>query len=133
MLTRKFTLALNEKVGPDVLKKAAVLSAARLIGSAREGEIQEMRFLTFEDAAGSKHEGISALSLVVMKGKSGEIRKFRELVATAGISSSAVTRSDMLKVDGVNSASIPIEQELVAVMAFGDIPVLNAAAKKLSL
>ena len=133
MLRHKFTLALNEKLDPNVLKRATVIAASRLIRVAGNNDLQNMQFLTFEDADGAKHEGISALSLVVMKGKSGELRKFREAAADGATRSSVIMREDLLKVSGVEASAIPPEQEWVAVLAFGEIPALNAAAKKLSV
>jgi hypothetical protein len=94
-----------------------------------------MQFLTFEDADGKKHEGISALSLIVMKGKSGELRKFRDAARTAGVLLAEVSREtfETHPEFGVSADAIPSEQQLIAIAAFGEIPALNAATGRLSL
>ena len=135
MLRHKFTLALNEKVSADILPKAAAIACASLVASAKPGHIEDMKFLEFVDADGVVHDHISALSLIVMKGKSGELRKFRDAALMERVLVAEVTRETIMASPeiGIDASQIPTEQEYLAVAAFGEIPSLNKTTGRLSL
>lgn len=118
-----------------MLKGATIAVCGSLIASAEDTQIEQMQFLDFQDADGEKHESISALSLIVMKGKSGELRKFRDAARGSGILTAEVSRKTLEAHPelGIDVAGIPVEQELVAVAAFGETQALNSTTGRLSL
>jgi Protein of unknown function (DUF2000) len=118
VITHKFTLALRKNGDEQLLLEAAAKVALALGTRGSDRDVQDMRLLEFEDAGGWKHTHISALSLIVMKAKAGELERLRATASEAGLP--------------VAFAQDPAG-ELAAVMAFGEKAVINPMTARLSL
>ncbi|CAH0353133.1 DUF2000 family protein [Aquabacterium sp. CECT 9606] len=116
--THKFTLALRKNSDEQLLLEAAANAALALGGSAKAEDVVHMHLLEFEDASGWCHANISALSLIVMKAKVGELNRLQD---------SAVESSLLMRVHK-DSAGDPL-----AVIVFGEKVLVNPMTSKLSL
>jgi hypothetical protein len=135
MLKHKFTLALNQRIAEETLAKVCALACASLVANADDSQVRDMRFLNFVDKDGASHDGVSALSLIVMRGKSGELKKFRDAARGAKLLVAEVSREAISKHPelGIDVAGIPSEQEVLAVAVFGEITEINKTTGKMSL
>jgi len=75
--THKFIIALNKTLEPGVAMNAAAHMALALMQSSTAEQKEQMQFLNFIDANGGVHKNISGLSLIIMRGSNGDLRKFR--------------------------------------------------------
>lgn len=131
--THKFTLALNKSIGEDLLYEVAAKAALSLSSAGSAEDIDKMRFLSFSDADGHEHTHVSALSLIVMRGKAGELRKFRESAKDAGLPFVDITRSMLIGDSMDKRVSADREPEYLGVMVFGDKDRVNSTTGKMSL
>ena len=133
--TSKFTLALNKKIEDTNSLFAQLVRAALSVATTATSEQREaMKFLNFVDGDGVDHRDISALSLIVMRGTSSELKKFGDGARERRLGYANVTQA---MVHGNANASAtgakPPEPEYIAVIAFGGKPEIEAATGRLSL
>lgn len=133
----KFVVALNEKCDIGVVLNAASHACLGLMARASTEDRAKMSFISFVDANGNEHASISGLSLIVLKGKSGELRKLR----------SQAIEQDLLCVDFLNTmtgdtykeqlekTAKTLEEELTyyGVAVFGEKTKVDPLTKRLSL
>ena len=133
--THKITLALNKRISDETgLLKCAIIAALSLGTSASEKQRSSMKFMNYVDANDQDHSYVSALSLVVMRGKSGELKKFYNNATEKGIVCANITHS-MISEEMCRSFAIdPIsDTQYVAVIAFGEIIDISQTTGRLSL
>lgn len=75
-LLYKFVVILNKELESGVAINAAAHMALGLVAKAKENQRKEMFFLDFKDVDGVSHYPISGLSLIVLRGKNNELKKF---------------------------------------------------------
>lgn len=75
--TYKFVAVVNKNLEIGKAMNAIAHSCAGLVGIAPNELKEKMSFIDFEDKDGSIHKSISGLSLIVLRGKNGEIKKLR--------------------------------------------------------
>lgn len=75
--THKFVAVVNKNLEIGKAMNAIAHSCAGLVGIAPNELKEKMSFIDFEDKDGSIHKSISGLSLIVLRGKNGEIKKLR--------------------------------------------------------
>lgn len=83
--THKFIVALNKTLDPGVAMNAAAHMSLAMANLASAEERAAMRFIDYLDGDGDSHRSISALSLIVMRGKAGELKKLRANARTMGL------------------------------------------------
>lgn len=71
----KFIIALNKSLEPGVALNAAAHMSLGLCNKATETQRKQMQFISFVDGSGNEHQSISALSLIVLRATSAELRK----------------------------------------------------------
>ena len=110
------------------------MAIANVIG---EKGRDELRFLDFVDADGKAHRSISGRSLIVLRGKSSEIRKLRQQAQEAGIitvdftsSMTGGTYEDQLK---RTAAARGDDLEYFGVALFGTSDKISPLTKRHSL
>lgn len=81
----KFVVILNKNLQAGVALNAASHMVAGLVARASPEQVKQMQFITYTDKDNNEHPSISALSLIVLRGTSNEIRKTREEAITRGI------------------------------------------------
>lgn len=75
----KFVTVINKDIeNPGVSMNVVAHLSAGLVGSAPAELKDKMTFIDFTDKDGTVHPSISALSLIVLRGKNGEIAKLKE-------------------------------------------------------
>ena len=99
--------------------------------------IDEMRFLNFADKDGGDHPFISALSLIVLRATSNEIRKLRNELNSAGIHSVDFTNqmTGETYVEQLERSRNTAESDLeyYGICAFGLKRDIDPLTRKLSL
>ncbi len=137
ILTHKFVIALNKKLEPGVVINAAAHVALGLVSSATEELRSNMKFIDFVDADGIVHPRISALSLIIMRGKNGELRKLRNAALETGLHciDFLETMTGNTYVEQLEKTKATKTDDLVfyGVGVFGEIEKVNPLTKKLSL
>ncbi len=77
--TYKFVAVINKDIElPGVAMNVVAHLSAGLVGSAPAELKDKMTFIDFTDKDASTHPSISALSLIVLRGKNGEIARLKE-------------------------------------------------------
>ncbi len=75
----KFVVVVNKEIEqPGVALNVVAHLSAGLVGSASNDLKEKMTFIDFTDKEGKIHPSISALSLIVLRGKNSEIAKLKE-------------------------------------------------------
>ncbi len=133
----KFVVALNEKCDVGVILNAASHACLGLIAQASEEDRKKMSFISFTDANGNVHPSISGLSLIVLKGKNGELRKLRSQVLEQNflcVDFIHTMTGDTYKEQLEKTAATPEEELLYyGVAVFGEKLKLDPLTKRLSL
>ena len=75
--THKFVAIVNKNLDAGVALNALAHATAGLVASANDELREQMSFINFPDKDGNDHQSISALSLIVLRGTSNEIKKAR--------------------------------------------------------
>ena len=75
--THKFVVVVNKNLEIGKAMNAIAHSCAGLVGAAPKELKEKMSFIDFTDKDDSIHKSISGLSLIVLRGKNGEIKKLR--------------------------------------------------------
>ncbi|MHC2394993.1 hypothetical protein ACVMFA_007210 [Bradyrhizobium liaoningense] len=132
--THKFTLALNKRVEDTTVLFMEVIRAALSVGTnATAEERNAMQFLNFLDADGNDHRDISALSLIIMRGTSGELKKFGDSARERRLRYVSITKNMSANSATPAAGNKPAEPEYVAVLAFGGKSDVESATGRLSL
>ena len=138
--SHKIVVVLNKRLEQGVALNAAAHMALGLSAlAANEGPrlMESLKFLRFVDRDGEAHPSISALSLVVLKGTSSEIRKFRAQLREKQILS--VDFTDTMTggtyVEQLERMSNTTEDELqyYGICAFGTKTELEPLSRRFSL
>lgn len=134
--THKFAIGLNKTLEPGVAMNAAAHIALAMVAKATEEQRKQMQFIDYIDADGIIHPS-SALSLIILRGSGGDLRKFRQGALESGllcIDFLQTMTGDTYKEQLERTRQIKTE-ELVyyGVGIFGEIEKVNVLTKKLSL
>lgn len=81
----KFVAIVNKRIESGVALNAVAHCVAGLVDSASDELREKMSFIDFIDKDKTSHKNISALSLIVLRGTSGEIKKARNSFIDAKI------------------------------------------------
>lgn len=133
MSQHKIVLALNKRneANKQLLALAAVEVAFRL-GLKADAHAQTcINFLDYRDANGNAHSPISALSLVVMRGKSGELNKLAQGASEHAIMGEAVGALDLIPQEPAKVADA--DEGLLAVAVLGGAEALAPLTRRLSV
>lgn len=76
--THKFVAVVNKDMEIGKALNAIAHCCAGLVASASDDIKEKMSFIDFIDKDNSLHRSISGLSLIVLRGKNGEIKKLRK-------------------------------------------------------
>ena len=102
---------------------------------ARKGE--KMSFINFPDKSGNDHKSISALSLIVLRGTSNEIKKARNKYVEGNIhfvDFLETMTGDTYKEQLIKTANTEYEDlNFYGIIAFGEKEILDPITKRLSL
>jgi len=136
----KIVAIINKRLQPGVALNTIAHMALGLTARAakeRPDVLEDLRFLNFRDKDGGDHCFISALSLVVLRGTSNEIRKLRNQFLAAGLLSTNFTNqmTGGTYVEQLERSQNTPEAELeyYGVCAFGTIQELDLLTRKFSL
>ena len=139
-ITHKVVAIINKNLEPSIALNAIGHMALGLTARAakeRPEALEEMRFLNYQDKDGGNHAFISALSLIVLRGTSNEIRKLRNEFQAAGILSTDFTNqmTGETYVEQLERSQNTHEAELqyYGICAFGSKDELDILTRKLSL
>ncbi|MDR0931192.1 MAG: DUF2000 domain-containing protein [Clostridiales bacterium] len=135
--THKFVAIVNEKVEVGKIMNAVSHASLGLVNKVSEGEREKISFISYTDKDGVAHDNISALSLIVLKGRNGEIKKCRKAFVEEGIpfvDFLETMTGDTYKEQLDKTAEIATdEHNYFALVAFGEIEKINPITRKLSL
>ncbi len=135
----KIVVALNKNLDVGVALNAAAHVALGLAGKgcAMSGAIEAFDFRDYADADGGSHDHISALSLIVLRGRNGELRSLRTEARSVGLLTVDFTNqmtSDTYIEQLERSAATPeADLEYYAVAIFGNSSEVDPLTRKLSL
>ena len=135
--THKFVAIVNKNLELGVALNALAHATAGLVSSASEEMRKKMSFINFPDKDGNDHNSISALSLIVLRGTSNEIRKTRNKYTEEGIhfvDFLETMTGDTYKEQLDKTANTPYEElNFYGIIAFGEKSLLDPITKRLSL
>ena len=135
--THKFVAIINKNLESGVALNALAHSAAGLVASASEELRNKMSFINFPDKNGIDHPSISALSLIVLRGTSNEIKKARNRYVEENIHFvdflETMTGDTYKEQLDKTAASDYEELNFYGIIAFGEKIVLDPITKRLSL
>ena len=135
--THKFVAVMNKNLEPGVALNALAHATAGLVASASDELREMMSFIDFPDKDGQNHSSISALSLIVLRGTSNEIRKARNRYIEEGIHFVDFTETmtgDTYKEQLDKTAATPYEElNFYGIIAFGKKADLDPITKRCSL
>lgn len=133
----KFVLILNKKIEIGKVINAAAHMTAGLLAKASAEDKTNMQFLDFIDKDGGLHPSVSANSLIVLRAKSGEIRKVRKEAMQRGILSVDFTETMTgdTYVEQLKRTKQTPEVELIyyGICLFGKKSALDEFTRKYSL
>lgn len=133
----KFVAVINEKIETGRALNAIAHMGLGLVNIADEETKEKMSFIDFPDKDDEAHKSISGLSLIVLKGRNGEIKKVRNQFKEENImfvdfieTMTGDTYAEQL----VKTKEIGQEEHnYFGILAFGEIDKINPITKKLSL
>ena len=138
--THKLIAVVNKNLEPGVALNAVAHMALGLsarIATEQPNVIEDMKFLDYTDKDGNSHPFISALSLIVFRATSNEIRKLRAELNRAGIAStdfhSQMTRGTYLEQLDRSGNTPEAELEYYGLCAVGRKEEIDPLTRKLSL
>lgn len=135
--THKFVAIVNKNLEPGVALNALAHATAGLGASAPEELREKMSFINFPDKNGNNHPNISALSLIVLRGTSNEIRKARNQYVEGNIhfvDFLETMTGDTYKEQLDKTVGTAYEDlNFYCIVAFGEKKILDPITKKLSL
>ncbi len=133
----KFVAVINEKIETGKALNAIAHMGLGLVNIADEETKEKMSFIDFPDKDDEAHKSISGLSLIVLKGRNGEIKKVRNQFKEENImfvdfieTMTGNTFAEQL----VKTKELGQEEHnYFGILAFGEIDKINPITKKLSL
>lgn len=133
----KFVAVINEKIEMGKALNAIAHMGLGLVNIADDETKEKMSFIDFPDKDDEAHKSISGLSLIVLKGRNGEIKKVRKQFAEENIlfvdfveTMTGDTYAEQLeKTKEVKTE----EHNYFGILAFGEIDKINPITRKLSL
>lgn len=81
----RLAIVVNKRLDTGVAMNAAFHLGAGIANLVGDEGREQLKFLNFQDKEGGSHPSISARSFIVLRAKSGEIRKLRRQAREAGI------------------------------------------------
>ena|SRR5260370_713333 len=133
----KFVVVLNKNLEVGKALNAAAHMAAGLVARADPESVKDMMFIPFLDKDGGEHPSISALSLIVLRGTSGEIRKVRKEALSHGVIftdfTSSMTGDTYIEQLERTKATAEQDLEYYGICLFGRKETLDEFTRKLSL
>ncbi len=131
----KMVIAINKSIDVGVALNAASHVALSIAAQATDEQKKLMSFISYEDGNNVAHPPISGLSLIVLRGKNGELRK---LVHAA--QENKILYADFIEtmtgdtyVEQLERTKNTEEHVYYAVALFGKKEVLDPLTKRLSL
>ncbi len=133
----KFVAVINEKIEMGKALNAIAHMSLGLTNIADEETREKMSFIDFPDKDNETHKSISGLSLIVLKGRNGEIKKVRRQFAEENILFTDFVETmtgDTYAEQLVKTKELGQEEHnYFGLLAFGEIDVINPITRKLSL
>jgi hypothetical protein len=133
----KFVALINKNLDAGVALNALGHAALGLGAHLADGQKEAMRLLEFRDGDGQAHANISALSLIVLRGTSANIRALRREAIARSIAcvEFASTMTGDTYVEQLERTAQTPESELdyYAILLFGPAEILNPLTRKYSL
>ena len=134
--SHKFVVIVNKNLEVGKALNAVAHSCAGLVASAPDELKEKMSFIDFE-GKDSMHKSISALSLIVLRGSNGEIKKARKQFIEQNIHFTDFTvtmTGDTYKEQLDKTKEVSDEEmEYYCVACFGEKELINPITKRLSL
>lgn len=133
----KFVALVNKELEPAVALNAIAHASIGLGAMISKENCDDMKLLDFTDKDGTVHPNISALSLIVLRGTSGNIRRLRKEAIAAEIKvvdfTTSMTGGTYLdQLDRTSNTAEDALEYSVALM-FGEVDQLAPLTKKYSL
>lgn len=133
----KFVAVINKDLEIGVALNAIAHSFAGLVAMSPDDLKEKMSFIDFTDKDNFVHKSISGLSLIVLRGKNGEIKKLKR----------SLIENNMLFTDFTETMTVDTYKEQLdktletseedmkyyCIAAFGEKEVLDPLTKKFSL
>lgn len=133
----KFVAVINEKIEMGKALNAIAHMGLGLVNIADEETRERMSFIDFPDKDNGSHKSISGLSLIVLKGRNGEIKKVRRQFVEQNILFTDFIETmtgDTYAEQLVKTKELGIEEHnYFGILAFGEIDKINPITKRLSL
>jgi hypothetical protein len=133
----KFVAIINKNIEPGQALNAVAHMGLGLANLTDAATREKMSFMDFPDGDGFSHQSISGLSLIVLKGKNGEIKKVRQQFVKEGIlfvdfteTMTGETYAEQLEKTKELGQD---EHNYFGILAFGEIEKINPITKRLSL
>lgn len=135
--TYKFVVVVNKKLEPGVAMNSASHLCLSMMAQATEEQRNAMHLIEYVDADGAQYPSISGLSLIVLRGKEGHMKKFIDAAKEKGMITSAFIKTmtgDTYKEQLERTKATKTEDiEYYGVAAFGPKEEVDAMTKKFSL
>ncbi len=133
----KFVAVMNEKIETGRALNAIAHMALGLVNMADDELKEKMSFIDFTDKDNEVHKSISGLSLIVLKGRNGEIKKVRNSFKEENIlfvdfletMTGDTYAEQLIKTKELGTD----EHNYFGLLGFGEIDKINPITKKLSL
>ena len=139
-MDHKIVVAVNKALDAGVALNAAAHSAIGLaarVATEAPGGLEAFNLKDYVDADGNPHDCISALSLIVLRGSNGDLRKLRRSLREEGILCVDFTHqmTGDTYVEQLERSAATSEQDLqyYAVAALGPADEINPLTRRLSL
>ena len=133
----KFVAVINEKIEIGKALNAIAHTALGLVNIADEETREKMSFIDFPDKDNEAHKSISGLSLIVSKGRNGEIKKVRKQFIEENVLFTDFIETmtgDTYAEQLVKTKELGQEEHnYFGLLAFGEIDTINPITRKLSL
>lgn len=135
--THKFVAVVNKNLEIGKALNAIAHCSLGLAAIASEDIKEKMSFIDFEDKDSSVHKNISGLSLIVLRGKNGEIKKLRQSFADNNVLFTDFTETmtgDTYKeqLDKTKETSSE-DMNYFCIVGFGEKEVIDPLTRKFSL
>jgi len=135
--THKFVVLVNKNLEVGRAMNAIAHSCAGLVAVAPDALREKMSFIDFKDKDEEVHQSISGLSLIVLRGTNGELKKARRKFIESGVLFTDFIETmtgDTYKEQLEKTAETGTEEvEYYCVAAFGEKAVIDPITKRFSL
>lgn len=135
--THKFVAVVNKDLEIGKALNAIAHACAGLVAIAPDDLKEKMSFIDFTDMDGAIHKSISGLSLIVLRGKNGEIKKLRK-----SLIENNVLYTDFIETMTGDTFKEQLDKTLntkeedmkyFCIVAFGEKEIIDPLTKKFSL